>query len=53
MSHLDFIEKLLPLQMEMSLAIAKVDLENIQYYSIKIGKLVVRYLDGCKSYINK
>jgi len=53
MTHIQFIEKLLPLQMELSLAIAKEDLDNIEYYSIRIGKLIHRYLDSRKLLVKK
>ncbi len=53
MEHLEFVEKLLTLQAEFQLAVFKNDLNEIERLSIRIGKLIVRYLNARKLFINK
>ena len=53
MSKDEFIEKLLPLQMDIQMAIYKDDYNEIERLSIKIGRLVQRYLNARKLPIKK
>jgi hypothetical protein len=50
-THEEFVEKMIGLNAEFSLAIYKEDCQEIERLSIKIGKFVKRYLDGRKLYI--
>lgn len=53
MSKEEFVEKILPLQTELQMAIFKDNYDEIERLSIKIGKLIQRYLNARKLYINK
>lgn len=53
MSKDDFIKKLLELQMEFQLAVHFDDYEEVELISKRIGRLVVRYLNDRKLYVEK
>lgn len=53
MNHKDFCLKLIELQALLNEAVFLDDLPNIEYYSKKIGLMIVRYLDERKAYIKK
>jgi hypothetical protein len=53
MDHKTFCIKLIELQALLNQAIFLDDLPNIEYYSTKIGRFIIRYLDERKSYIKK
>jgi hypothetical protein len=53
MNHKDFCLKLIELQALLNEAVFLDDLSNIEYYSKKIGLMIVRYLDDRKAYIRK
>jgi hypothetical protein len=53
MEHKDFVIKLIELQALLNQAIFLDNLPDIEHYSKKIGKLIVRYLNDRKAYVNK
>jgi hypothetical protein len=53
MSKEEFIERILPLQADLGIAIHKDEYDEIERLSIKIGKLIQRYLAARKLPINK
>lgn len=53
MSKEEFIERILPLQSEIQLAIFKDDFNEIERLSFRIGKLITRYLGERKLYVDK
>lgn len=52
MTHQEFVIKLLDLQLELNKAVFLIDYSNIEYYSKKIGKLIVRFLNENKMTIS-
>ena len=53
MSKDEFVERILPLQTELQMSIFKDDYNEIERLSIKIGKLIQRYLNERKAYVEK
>lgn len=53
MTKEEFVEKILPLQSELQLAIFKDEYDEIERLSIRIGKLITRYLGERKLYVKK
>jgi len=53
MSKDEFIERILPLQSDLGIAIHKDDYDEVERLSIKIGKLIQRYITERKLYVKK
>ena len=53
MSKEEFVSKMLENQMYLQLAIFEDDYDEIERLSIKIGRLIVRYLNAKKLYVEK
>ena len=53
MEYKDFCVKLLELQMELNKAVFLLSYSDIEYYSKKIGRLIVRFLEDNKMKIDK
>lgn len=53
MDKKEFVRKISEYNMEMAIAINEDDYDEIERLSIRIGKLIVRYLNDRKLYVNK
>jgi hypothetical protein len=53
MTHRDFMIKLAELHMELSKAVIDNDFSEIEHWSKRIGRLIARYLDENKMYVDR
>lgn len=53
MTHTDFMLKLAELHLELSKAVILNNYTDIEYYSVKIGKFILRYLNENKMMVEK
>lgn len=51
MTHNDFMLKIAELNLELSKAIIINDFPNIEYWSYRVGKLIVKYLNENKLHV--